>query len=136
MLFSGKAINKKFKTSNQNTWAKETKPFYCKYWKYMWWSSIEEPGIYKRVSGLKLDILEKATSSSEGLAIAFSREEEIVTDDAIKKLLTKWVIEKCSHEYGELFSSYLHDSTFRFILNLKRYELSNQYWPSSHQTVI
>ena len=85
----------------------------------MWWSSIEEPGIYKRIPGLKLDTIEKAPSCCEGLTIGFSREEEIATDDAIKKLLTKWVITKCTHEYGEWFSSYLHDSTFRFILILK-----------------
>ena len=82
-------------------------------------SSIEKLGIYKIVSGLKLNTNEKESSCSESLAVGFSREEEIVTDDAIRKLLTKWVITKCSHEYGELFSSYFHGSTFHFILNLK-----------------
>ena len=85
----------------------------------MWWSSKKEPGVYERVSVLQLDTIEKAPSCSEGLAIGFSREEKIVTDDDIKKLLTKCVITKCSHGHGELFSSYLHDITFRFILNLK-----------------
>ena len=74
----------------------------------MWWRSIEEPSIYETVAGLKLDTIEKEPSCSEGLATQFSREEEIVTDDAFKKLLTKWVITKCSHEYVELSSSYLH----------------------------
>ena len=68
--------------------------------------------------------IEKALSRSGSLAIGFSREEKIVTADAIRKLLTKWVIPKCSHRYGELLSSYLRNkrmivSTFRFILKLK-----------------
>ena len=72
----------------------------------------------------KAGCTEKAPSRSGGLAIGFSREEEIVTADTIRKLLTKWVIPKCSHRYGELLSSYLRDksvivSTFRFILKLK-----------------
>ena len=72
----------------------------------------------------KAGYIEKAPSRSGSLAIGFSREEEIVTADTIRKLLTKWVIPKCSHRYGELLSSYLRDksiivSTFRFILKLK-----------------
>ena len=68
--------------------------------------------------------IEKALSRSGSLAIGFSREEKIVTADTIRKLLTKLVIPKCSHQYGELLSSYLRDksmivSTFRFILKLK-----------------
>ena len=74
----------------------------------------------KIISSLKLDIVEKPPSCSESLTIGFCREEEVVTDDAIRKLLTKWVIPICFHEYEEFFSSYFHDkSTFRFILNLK-----------------
>ena len=69
---------------------------------------MEQSVIYERFSGLKLDTIEKAPSCSEGLAIGFSREEEMVTDDVIKKL-------NCSHEYGGLPSSYLHDRIFRFI---------------------
>ena len=70
------------------------------------------------------EYIEKAPSCSGSLTIGFSREEEILTADTIRKLLTKWVIPKCSHRYGELLSSYLCDksiidSTFRFILNLK-----------------
>ena len=41
------------------------------------------------VSGLKLDATEKSPSCSESLTIAFSTEKEIVTDDTIRKLLTK-----------------------------------------------
>ena len=36
--------------------------------------------------------IEKARSCSESLAIGFTREEKVETDDAVKKLLTKWVI--------------------------------------------
>ena len=68
---------------------------------------------------MNLDTIEKEPSCSEGLAIGFSREEEIVTDNPIKKLLAKWVIAKYSQEYGELLSLCLRDSTFHFILNLK-----------------
>ena len=64
-----------------------------------------------KVSGLKLDTIEKAPSCSESLTIGFSREEEIVTDGTIRKLLTKWVIPKCSHEYGESFSLYLQEKS-------------------------
>ena len=64
-----------------------------------------------KVSGLKLDTIEKAPSCSESLTIGFSREEEIVTDGTIRKLLTKWVIPKCSHEYGGLFSLYLQEKS-------------------------
>ena len=74
----------------------------------------------KIISSLKLDIVEKPPSCSESLTIGFCREEEVATDDAIRKLLTKWVIPICFHEYEEFFSSYFHyKSTFRFILNLK-----------------
>ena len=74
----------------------------------------------KRISSLKLDIAEKPPSCSESLTIGFCREEEVATDDAIRELLTKWVLPICFHEYEEFFSSYFHDkSTFRFILNLK-----------------
>ena len=72
--------------------------------------------IYERVSGLKLDTIEKAPSCSESLAIGFSREEEIVTDDIAGKLLTKGFISKCSHEYEEFFSSYLHGKSM-FVLS-------------------
>ena len=79
---------------------------------------VEEPGIYERVSGLKLDTIEKAPSCSESLKIGFSREEEMVTDDTIRKLITKWVIPKCSHEYGELFSSYLREKSMTVLSTL------------------
>ena len=57
------------------------------------------------------------------LAIGFSREEKTTTDDTAKKPLTKGVIRKCFHKNEELifpiFVWQNHDSTFRFILNLK-----------------
>ena len=74
--------------------------------------------IYERVSGLRLDTIEKALSWSESLAIEFSREEEIVTDDIARKLLTKWVISKCSHEYEEFFSSHLHGKSMIVLFTL------------------
>ena len=74
-------------------------------------SIIDKSAIYERRSGLKLDTIDKAPSCFERLAIGFYRKEEIVTDDAIKQLSTKWVITKCSHEYGELLSSYLCDKS-------------------------
>ena len=67
--------------------------------------------IYERVSGLKLGTIEKALSCSESLTMGFSREEEIVTDDTIKKLLKKWFMTKYSHEYEDLFSLYLCDKS-------------------------
>ena len=74
--------------------------------------------IYERVSGLRLDTIEKALSCSESLAIEFSREEEIVTDDIARKLLTKWVISKCSHKYEEFFSSYFHGKSMIVLFTL------------------
>ena len=73
--------------------------------------------ICERVSGLRLDTIEKA-SCSESLAIEFSREEEIVTDDIARKLLTKWVISKCSHEYEKFFSSYVHGKSMMVLFTL------------------
>ena len=67
--------------------------------------------IYERVSGLKLGTIEKAPPCSESLTMGFSREEEIVTDDTIKKLLKKWFMTKYSHEYEDLFSLYLCDKS-------------------------
>ena len=67
--------------------------------------------IYERVSGLKLGTIEKAPSCSESLTMGFSREEEIVTDDTIKKLLKRWFMTKYSHEYEDLFSLYLCDKS-------------------------
>ena len=45
--------------------------------------------------------IEKEPSRSKTLATGFSREEEIATNNAVKKLLTKWVIGKRSHENRE-----------------------------------
>ena len=67
--------------------------------------------IYERVSDLKLGTIEKAPSCSESLTMGCSRAEEIVTDDTIRKLLTKWFMTKYSHEYEELFSLYLCDKS-------------------------
>ena len=74
--------------------------------------------ICERVSGLRLDTIEKALSCSEILAIEFSREEEIVTDDIARKLLTKWVISKYSHEYEKFFSSYVHGKSMMVLFTL------------------
>ena len=48
-----------------------------------------------------MDTIEKTPLCSESLAMGFCREEETATNDAVKKLLRKWVITKCSHENGE-----------------------------------
>ena len=45
--------------------------------------------------------IEKEPPCSKTLARGFSREEEIATNNAIKKLLTKWVIGKRSYENRE-----------------------------------
>lgn len=76
-----------------------------------------------------MDVIEKASSFSGSLAIGFFWEEKAETDDAIKKLLKKRVITKCSHENGEIifliFACSKHDGTFHFILHLKSFQRCN-----------
>ena len=67
--------------------------------------------------------IEKEPSRSKTLAIGFSREEEIATNNANKKLLMKWVIGKRSMKIENLFSQLFawqkQDGTFGFTFDLK-----------------